>query len=527
MVLLTATVVVSWCALGGTADSTQPDAQPGETRIAERALVGLGGGETVRELTQPTPFSMVAFTGDLAGTSSRVRAKRPDGSWGPWYRMEHQTSAPSGEDPADYQRSTDPVFVGTTTSVQIAITRPIDAPPTRTLPAEQSGLGYRPVSTGRPLGQNISAVLITPPQAPADTTWNPPTGAAMPGQAPPIISRQQWGAGNSSRCGSPRYNRTVRAGVVHHTAGSNDYSPLESAGIVKAIYAYHTRTLGWCDIAYNALVDKYGQVFEGRAGGITKPVQGAHTGGFNRDTWAVAMLGNFDEAPPTPMQMRTVGRLLGWRLGMAGVDPLGSVDLTSAGGGYTTYPHGTVAHLPAIFTHRDVGNTDCPGKIVYDSMDEIRELAAHFNDPPEELLKALEGGVIYEHWQHLGGLKSYLGAPTSTEQEGAAGSRFVTFTRGAMYWSDAAGPQPLTGAIYDAWASLGYERGPLGLPTSAEIDEPLQITQNFAHGTLNFERLTGAITAVVNGTATPVALPGPNGPTEAPEHFSMPMSLHR
>ena len=76
------------------------------------------------------------------------------------------------------------------------------------------------------------------------------------------------------RCGEPAYDNGIRAGVVHHTAGSNDYAPEDSAGIVRSIYAYHTRTLGWCDIAYNALVDKYGQVFEGRAGGIDQARRG-------------------------------------------------------------------------------------------------------------------------------------------------------------------------------------------------------------------------------------------------------------
>ncbi|WP_261862371.1 N-acetylmuramoyl-L-alanine amidase, partial [Mycobacterium montefiorense] len=101
--------------------------------------------------------------------------------------------------------------------------------------------------------------------------------------------------------------------IVHHTAGSNDYAPEDSAGIVRSIYEYHTRELGWCDIAYNALVDKYGQVFEGRFGGMTRPVEGSHTGGFNVDTWGVAMLGDFDAVPPTPLQLKMTGRLIGWR----------------------------------------------------------------------------------------------------------------------------------------------------------------------------------------------------------------------
>jgi uncharacterized protein with LGFP repeats len=505
---------------------------PDDTRLSEQPLVGLGGGVTVRELTQDTPFSLVALTGDLAGTSTRVRAQRPDGSWGPWYQTEYQTGAPDPQPGSDGSPrgpgSTDPVFVGSTKVVQIAITRPIDAavtqaptgPPHAAAGKAGPGLGYRPVTKEEPAGQNISAVLISPPQAPAGSHWTAPSVAVLPGQAPSIISRAEWGADESLRCGTPQYHSGIRAAVVHHTAGSNDYSPQESAGIVKAIYTYHSKTLGWCDIAYNALVDKYGQVFEGSAGGLTKPVEAFHTGGFNRNTWGVAMIGNFDDVPPTPIQIRTVGRLLGWRLGMDNVDPKATVELVSAGSHFTTFPVGSIAKLPTIFTHRDVSNTECPGNAAYALMDEIRDIASHFNDPPEELIKALEGGAIYEHWQAIGGMNSVLGAPTSTEASGLGASRYVTFARGAMYWSPEIGAKPVTGAIYDAWASLSYERGPLGLPTSAELQEPLRITQNFQHGTLNYERLTGDVTEVVDGITT--ALTTPSGPTVPSEHFSVP-----
>ena len=536
---IAATVVI----VSGVVDPTRESA-PGPspdrgTQLAELPLIGLGGGVTVRELIQSTAFSLIALTGDLAGTSTRVRAKRADGSWGPWYQTEYETSAPdtgtSGaarSKPLEGPRSTDPVFVGTTTTVQIAVTRPVDAPVTQP-PAgpppsaepdnpDKHGLGYKPATKEQPFGQNISAILISPPQAPARPQWTPPSGVTMPGQPPSIISRADWGADESLRCGTPKYDNGIRAAVVHHTAGSNDYSPLESAGIVMAIYTYQSKTLGWCDIAYNALVDKYGQVFEGSAGGLTKPVEGFHTGGFNRNTWGVAMMGNFDDVAPTPIQIQTVGRLLGWRLGMDNVDPKGPVTLESAGSHYTTFPAGSIATLPTIFTHRDVGNTDCPGNAAYALMDEIRDIASHFNDPPEELVKALEGGAIYEHWQAIGGMNSVLGAPTSPEDNAEGGARYATFAKGAMYWSPQTGAEPVTGAVYDAWASLSYERGPLGLPTSAEIQEPLQITQNFQHGTLNFERLTGNVTDVVDGITTPLSTPTASGPTVPPEHFSLP-----
>ncbi len=498
--------LMPWAITGLPGD--EPTAPADDTRLTQQPLTGLGGGETIRELHQDSPFSMVALTAsDLTGTSARVRAKKPDGSWGPWYEAEALDGVGDG-DGEPGPRGTEPVFVGRTTTVQVAVTRPDDAAPTAPPPADNSAeLGYRPATVQQPFAQNINAILISPPPLAPIDSLPLPTAVTAPGVPPNIISRAQWGADESMRCGAPVYDDAVRAGVVHHTAGSNEYSPQDSAEIVRAIYAYHTRTLGWCDIAYNALVDKYGQVFEGRAGGITNDVEGSHTGGFNRDTWGVAMLGNFDVVPPTPIQLRTTARLLGWRLGLAGVDPRGTVVLTSAGGSFTHFPFGATPTLPAIFTHRDVGNTDCPGDAAYAQMDRIRDIAARFNSPPgpEDLAEALRGGAIFARWEAMGGMNGLLGGPTSPESAGEGRSRYVTFEHGAMYWSPDSGAEPVTGAIYEAWASLGFERGALGLPTSGEIQEPLWIVQNFQHGTLNFDRENGTVTRVIDGV--PVELP--------------------
>ncbi|MGV0792082.1 N-acetylmuramoyl-L-alanine amidase [Mycolicibacterium sp. XJ1819] len=520
---LAATVVMlPWAVDGLPGDEASAPAQQAP-QLAEQALSGLGGGETVREIHQDTPFSMVALTAqDLTGTSARVRAKKSDGSWGPWYVAEAMEGV--GPEGAEL-RGTEPVFVGRTTTVQIAVSRPADAPPTGPGPTgEPADLGYVPANTEQPFAQNINAVLISPPQAPVDAPL--PSAVTPPGVPPHIIDRAGWGADESMRCGNPQYDKGIRAGIVHHTAGSNEYAPEDSAGIVRSIYEYHTRTLGWCDIAYNALVDKYGQVFEGRAGGITKAVEGAHTGGFNHDTWGVAMLGNFDMEPPTPIQLRTTARLLGWRLGLDRVDPRGTVVLSSAGGSFAKFPPGASPALPAIFTHRDVGVTECPGNAAYALMDHIRDIAARFNDPPgpADLAESLRGGAIFARWEAMGGMAGPLGAPTSPEATGAGPTRYVTFERGAIYWSPSTGAEPVTGEIYKAWGALGFERGALGLPTSAEIHEPLWIVQNFAHGTLNFDRENGTVTRVIDGI--PVELPRP-APDEIPiqlERFTPPIN---
>lgn len=503
-----------------------PPAQPVATTplIVERSLTGIGGGETIREVHQDTPFAMVALTADdLNGTSARVRAKKPDGAWGPWYEAETLDGVgperaapcrPPGRCAPAAVRGTDPVFVGRTNDVQIAVTRPIPVAHTVVPAAPKPGLGYLPVNVEAPLSQDLKAVLISPPQAPVDISSLPPEAATPPGVPPVVIGRARWGANDAEVCGKPVYDGGVRAGIVHHTAGSNDYTPEDSAGIVRSIFEYHTRTLGWCDIAYNALVDKYGQVLEGRAGGMDRPVEGAHTGGFNLDTWGVAMLGDFEDVPPTPIQLRTTGRLLGWRLGLDHVDPKGTVVLTSAGGSFTKIPGGTAVTLPTIFTHRDVGNTACPGNAAYAQMDLLRDTAAHFNSPidPRNLADTLRGGAIFLKWATMGGETSPLGEPKTPETAGAGNSRYVTFANGSLYWSPDSGAEPVTGAIYSAWGRLGFERGALGLPTSGEIQEPQWIVQNFQHGTLNFDRENHTVTRVIDGVQLEIPLADGSSP---------------
>jgi uncharacterized protein with LGFP repeats len=362
--------------------------------------------------------------------------------------------------------------------------------------------------------------LVQPPSAGADPALV--LEVETPGQALDIIRRAQWGADESIRSRAPMYDNGIKAGVVHHTAGVNDYAREDSATTVRSIYGYHTRTLGWPDIAYNALVDKYGQVFEGRFGGMTRPVRGTHTGGFNRNTWAVCMIGDFDGVGPTPVQMRTVGHLLGWRLAMDGIDPHASVSLTSDGGPYTRFPQGADVNLPCIFAHRDVSDTDCPGDFGYALMNQIRDIAARFNKRPssEGLAQSLQGSAIYDRWQAMGGMNSALGAPTSPESPGMGATRYVIFEKGAMYWSPASGAQPVTGAIYAAWGSLGYEQSALGLPTSAEIQEPEWVGQNFQHGTLNMDRGSRAVVSVIDGVAAVVPPPSADGPPVQLERFS-------
>ena len=99
--------------------------------------------------------------------------------------------------------------------------------------------------------------------------------------SPPILSRLTWGANEAIRRAPPSYAPSVQFALVHHTAGTNSYTASQSAAIVRGIEIYHVQGNGWNDIGYNFLVDKYGQIFEGRYGGVDRNVIGAHAEGFN------------------------------------------------------------------------------------------------------------------------------------------------------------------------------------------------------------------------------------------------------
>jgi hypothetical protein len=197
--------------------------------------------------------------------------------------------------------------------------------------------------------------------------------AAMAG-APKIVRRPAWGADEEITRGRPRFAQAVAFAVVHHTAGSNAYTPAQSAAIVRGIELYHVRGNGWNDIGYNFLVDKYGQVFEGRAGGIDRNVIGAHAEGFNTGSTGVAVIGNYSSTRISAAAARSLVNLLAWRLDVAHVDPASRLAWRS--GGSPKYPRGKAVVLRAISGHRDTGYTSCPGNPLYARLPDLAQAVA-------------------------------------------------------------------------------------------------------------------------------------------------------
>ena len=87
--IMASVVVAPWAVNGLPSLNRHYAAVADDTVLVQQPLAGVGGGETVREITQDSAFAMVALTGtDLRGTTARIRAKKPDGSWGTWYHLE-------------------------------------------------------------------------------------------------------------------------------------------------------------------------------------------------------------------------------------------------------------------------------------------------------------------------------------------------------------------------------------------------------------------------------------------------------
>jgi N-acetylmuramoyl-L-alanine amidase len=207
----------------------------------------------------------------------------------------------------------------------------------------------------------------------AFTVWSPaahlPSRSLTIADAPPIVPRSAWRADESIRRAKPAYAAAIRFAVVHHTAGSNSYTRAEAAAIVRGIEIFHVQGNGWNDIGYNFLVDRFGTVYEGRFGGIDRNVVGAHAQGFNTGSVGVALIGTYGQSAPSPAAEAALERLLAWRLDLAHVDPLTTLNAIS--GGNPRFPSGIPVFMRAVSGHRDTGFTECPGDALYARLNEI------------------------------------------------------------------------------------------------------------------------------------------------------------
>jgi hypothetical protein len=350
--------------------TAKPGARVAPGLLKARAKVARNGASEVTSQALPvTGYGAVGVTWqhgaayDEDAIAVEARTRDADG-WTEWTAIEyHDEHSPDPDSPEGVRArpGTEPLLVGDVDEVQVRVASDRSAPAdlklavidpgeaertARELPAIDTGdeADEEPTGqTGETEGLDLQAATYTP--------------------KPKVFSRSQWGANERLRDKKSLRYFEVHAGFVHHTVNANNYTRAQVPGILRSIYAYHTRSRGWSDIGYNFLVDRFGRIWEGRYGGVDRPVVGAHTLGYNDHAFAMSAIGNFEVRQPTRAMLEAYGALFAWKLSLHGVDASSAKQSVGS------------RKFPAINGHRDAGSTACPGRYLYAQLATIRRLA--------------------------------------------------------------------------------------------------------------------------------------------------------
>ncbi len=354
------------------------------TLAGASARLGTHGGEregaTSRDvhilrsgvIDAPKRFNVVGFR--WRGRSDAVlsvRVRRDGGSWSAWVRVpvedDHAPDAGSAE---AGRRATlsDPLWAGEADEVQYRVATPGTVRGVRLHFVNSRGTATAPERARSMLRRTVSAAVgrlasLAGAKASADTSQ------------PEIVTREQWGASSCAPRAAPSYGE-VRLAFIHHTVTANDYGPEDSAAMVLGICRYHRNSNRWNDIGYQFLVDRYGKIFEGRAGGVDQAVVGAQAQGYNSQSTGISSLGTFSTSGQSEEGLGALTRLLSWKLALHGVAPQSKVVVRSAGGPLNRYPAGADVQLDAISGHRDGDATACPGDGLYAQLPRLRQMVS-------------------------------------------------------------------------------------------------------------------------------------------------------
>ena len=370
---------------------------------ATAATAGHGRGVVSKPLRTTKRFNLVGLTwgrGAGAEPTVGVRTRIEGGRWTRWNTV--YTHAEDGPDPGTGEPQThgtsNPDWVGEADWVQYRTTARL--PRLRLHFMNVLGTATRADRARTALRRVANTGVVS-------LAGVLRTGIAKAGgPQPPIVSRADWGARDCKPRTSPQYGE-VKTAFIHHTVNANDYTRAEAPDMVLAICRFHRDTNGWNDIGYNFVVDRYGTIYEGRAGGIDRPVTGAQAQGYNAQSTGIANLGTFTSVKVTPEALSAMAKLIRWKLPLEGVPTSGSTTLVSAGGSENRFPAGKQLTLQRVIGHRDTGATSCPGDALYAQLPELRRLV---------------GGVL------PGGLTTKVSASSSATRAGALYGAASTFS---------------------------------------------------------------------------------------------------
>src|SRR4051794_9923503 len=342
---------------GGAAHASASGPSDFEMRGPVGASAALAGPYKSHVLRATKRFDLVGlrWRGSLRPTIS-LRARKASGRWTKWTRV--SSDPDDSPDKSSLERTrggfSAPVWTGDADLVQYKLSRRVP---------------------------NLRLHFVSVPSATRHALASRTAQATpAPGQ-PAIQPRAAWGAQDCVPRAAPVFG-DVQVAFVHHTVSANDYTAAEVPSIILSICRYHRNSNGWNDIGYNFLVDKFGTIWEGRAGGVDQAVVGAQAQGYTSHSTGIADIGTHQDVPASAAELDAFARLIRWKLPLHGAPTQGTVTLTSGGGSLNRYRSGTPVTLDRISGHRDGDNTECPGNALYAQLPDLRARVGNYAPAP-------------------------------------------------------------------------------------------------------------------------------------------------
>ncbi len=350
----------------------------------------------------------------------QLRTSLDGRTWGEWLSASLEVVQEGGEAPRAF---TEAMWTGAARHVQVRAAGAAGAP--------AALKNVRLVTLDPALD---ASVLPTVGAALTERSLAPSAGvraaARITGSRPAIVTRKQWGADESWRGSKPEYAK-VKMVFVHHTDSRNEYAQNEASAIMRAIYAYHTKSLGWSDIGYNFLVDRFGTIYEGHYGGMTRGVVGAQVLGFNTGSVGISVIGDFAGDAIPAEALASLEKLIAWKLKLHHLKPGRTARIRCSYG--QKFRTGQMVTFPVVAGHRDANFTECPGNVFYPLLPTVRLEAAGRPQPP--IVTLARGAPSHfspndDGAQDAAGLSFWLTKPAnwSIELRDAKGERVGSFS---------------------------------------------------------------------------------------------------
>jgi hypothetical protein len=183
---------------------------------------------------------------------------------------------------------------------------------------------------------------------------------------PTIYPRSSWSNSKYDKRTKeiwPAEYETPEVIIIHHTA--TNYKSATSKQI-KKIYKYHSYTRRWGDIGYNYIIGKDGSIFEGRYGGNGAIGGHSYSNGtnYNSGSIGISVLGNYVGESLSDQSRDSLEKLVGWLAANNGISISSDIRF-----------HNKKLDS-AVIGHKDVADTACPGKNIYNNLAGIRSNAA-------------------------------------------------------------------------------------------------------------------------------------------------------